>query len=57
MNKGQQMADDIYIPLPGVLVLSINISYSPPIINIIIYLRYFIVQLKLVKWELAKNIY
>ena len=34
MNKGQQTADDIYIPLPGVLVLSINISYSLPIINI-----------------------
>ena len=34
MNKGQQTADDTYIPLPDVLVLSITISYSPPIINI-----------------------
>ena len=34
MNKGQQTADDTYIPLPDVLVLSITISYSLPIINI-----------------------
>ena len=34
MNKGEQTADDTYIPLPDVLVLSITISYSLPIISI-----------------------